>query len=114
MFDELLESTLGKEENQQRLDGHSFRHCPGHLSWRPDFDSVDLYRGAPEGDALHLAHRPAASSAPAPSAAGCEDVVKPVARLIQAGKLMQPRAIPKEVAVFKEDALPPDVVNNTV
>ena len=26
---------------------------------------------------------------------------------------MQPRAIPKEVAVFKEAELPPDVINNT-
>jgi periplasmic protein TonB len=34
---------------------------------------------------------------------------KPVARLMEAGKLMQPRAIPKEVAVFKEAELPPDV-----
>jgi periplasmic protein TonB len=34
---------------------------------------------------------------------------KPVARLMQSGKLMQPRAIPKDVAVFKEAELPPDV-----
>jgi protein TonB len=34
---------------------------------------------------------------------------KPVARLMQAGKLTQPRAIPKDVAVFKEAELPPDV-----
>lgn len=34
---------------------------------------------------------------------------KPVARLLQAGKLTQPRAIPKDVAVFKEAELPPDV-----
>src|SRR5260370_2419226 len=40
-------------------------------------------------------------------------IVKPVARLIQSGKLMQPRAISKEEAVFKEAELPPDVVNNT-
>jgi protein TonB len=40
-------------------------------------------------------------------------IVKPVARLIQSGKLMQPRAIPKEVAVFKEAELPPDVINNS-
>src|SRR5258708_7328496 len=40
-------------------------------------------------------------------------IVKPVARLIQSGKLMQPRAIPKEVAVFKDAELPPDVINNT-
>lgn len=40
------------------------------------------------------------------------EVIKPVARLIQSGKLMQPRAIPKEVTVFKEAELPPDVNNN--
>jgi len=34
---------------------------------------------------------------------------KPAARLLQAGKLTQPRAIPKNVEVFKEAALPPDV-----
>ena len=39
--------------------------------------------------------------------------IKPAARLIQSGKLMQPRAIPKDVAVFKEAELPPDVINNT-
>jgi protein TonB len=39
--------------------------------------------------------------------------IKPVARLIQSGKLMQPRAIPKDVAVFKEAELPPDVANNS-
>ena len=38
-------------------------------------------------------------------------IVKPVARLITSGKLVQPRAIPKEVAVFKEAELPPDVIN---
>src|SRR5580698_2803989 len=50
---------------------------------------------------------------PPPPPAVVKTVVKPVARLIQSGKLMQPRAIPKEVAVFKEAELPPDVINNT-
>jgi protein TonB len=35
-------------------------------------------------------------------------VVKPVARLLTQGKLMQPRAIPKNVTVFKEAELPPE------
>src|SRR5258708_38015604 len=38
--------------------------------------------------------------------------IKPAARLIQSGRLMQPRAIPKDVAVFKEADLPPDVAAN--
>jgi len=36
------------------------------------------------------------------------EIIKPVARLINAGKLMQPRAIPKNVAVFREAELPPE------
>jgi periplasmic protein TonB len=50
---------------------------------------------------------------PPPPPPPVKAVIKPVARLIQSGKLMQPRAIPKDVAVFKEAELPPDVVNNS-
>ncbi len=46
---------------------------------------------------------------PPPPAATPVKVVKPVARLIQAGKLTAPRAIPKEVAMIKEQELPPEV-----
>jgi protein TonB len=49
---------------------------------------------------------------PPPPPPPVKEVIKPVARLIQSGKLMQPRAIPKDVAVFKEAELPPDVINN--
>jgi protein TonB len=49
---------------------------------------------------------------PPPPPQPIKTIIKPVARLIQSGKLMQPRAIPKEVAVFKEAELPPDVINN--
>jgi periplasmic protein TonB len=45
---------------------------------------------------------------PPPPPAEVPKVIKPVARLIQQGKLVQPRAIPKEVAVFKEAELPPE------
>lgn len=46
---------------------------------------------------------------PPPPAAAPVKVVKPVARLIQAGKLMAPRVIPKEVNIIKEAEIPPDV-----
>src|SRR3954452_15038403 len=36
------------------------------------------------------------------------EVIKPVARLLTQGKLMQPRAIPKNVTIFKEAELPPE------
>jgi periplasmic protein TonB len=50
---------------------------------------------------------------PPPPPPPVKAVIKPVARLIQSGRLMQPRAIPKDVAVFKEAELPPDIVNGT-
>ena len=50
---------------------------------------------------------------PPPPPPPVKAIIKPVARLLQSGKLTQPRAIPKEVAVFKEAELPPDVANNT-
>ncbi len=46
---------------------------------------------------------------PPPPAATPVKVVKPVARLMQAGKLMAPRAIPKEVNIIKEQDMPPDM-----
>ena len=49
---------------------------------------------------------------PPPPPPPVKEAIKPVARLIQSGKLMQPRAIPRDVAVFKEAELPPDVINN--
>jgi len=45
---------------------------------------------------------------PPPPVATPVQVVRPVARLITHGQLMAPRAIPKEVAIFKEAELPPE------
>ena len=50
---------------------------------------------------------------PPPPPPPARTIIKPVARLIESGRRMQPRAIPKDVAVFKEAELPPDVINNT-
>ena len=50
---------------------------------------------------------------PPPPPPPAQTIIKPVARFIESGKLMQPRAIPKDVAVFKEAELPPDVVSTT-
>src|SRR5712691_5961013 len=46
---------------------------------------------------------------PPPAAAVQKVIVKPVPRLIQAGKLMAPKAIPKDVKILKEEEMPPDV-----
>jgi periplasmic protein TonB len=50
---------------------------------------------------------PAAPPPPPPAAPVVH--VKPVAHLIEAGRLVAPKAIPKDVNIIKEDAPPPDL-----
>lgn len=50
---------------------------------------------------------------PPPAQAAPVKIVKPVVRLINNGQLIQPRAIPKQVAIIKEDALPPEISGGT-
>jgi protein TonB len=52
---------------------------------------------------------PAPPPPPPPPAAAVTRIVKPVARLIQQGKMMAPTVIPKKVNMIKEEELPPDV-----
>lgn len=46
---------------------------------------------------------------PPPPPAQIQRIIKPVARLIQAGKMMAPTVIPKKVGMIKEEELPPDI-----
>jgi protein TonB len=46
---------------------------------------------------------------PPPPPAAAVKIVKPVARLIQQGKMMSPTVIPKKVNIIKEEEMPPDV-----
>jgi protein TonB len=52
---------------------------------------------------------PAPPPPPPPPAAPVTKIVKPVARLIQQGRMMAPTVIPKKVEIIKEEELPPDV-----
>lgn len=54
---------------------------------------------------------PAPPPPPPPPAAPVTKIVKPVARLIQQGRMMAPTVIPKKVEIIKEEELPPDVGN---
>jgi protein TonB len=46
---------------------------------------------------------------PPPAAQPIQKIVRPVARLMQAGKLQAPTVIPKSVTMIKEEEMPPDV-----
>ena len=63
----------------------------------------------PKGTTLFMLVAPPPPPPPPPPAAAVQRIVKPIARIIQAGKMMAPTVIPKKVAMIKEEELPPDV-----
>lgn len=113
MFDDLLESTNEKKKTNKSwsviLSGLVQALILAVLILIPLIYTEAL----PKAMLSTLLIAPPPPPPPPPPPAAVKTIVKPVARLIQSGKLMQPRAIPKEVAVFKEAELPPDVINNT-
>src|SRR5258705_11868095 len=112
MFDDLVESTATKKKTNKSwaviLSGLVQTFILGILMLIPLIHTEAL----PKAMLSTLLIAPPPPPPPPPPPAPVKVIVKPVARLIQSGKLMQPRAIPKEVAVFKEAELPPDVINN--
>src|SRR6202049_4768629 len=112
MFDDLLESTVEKKKTNKGwaviLSGIVQTLILGVLILIPLIYTEAL----PKAMLSTLLIAPPPPPLPPPPPAPVKTIVKPVARLIQSGKLMQPRAIPKDVAVFKEAELPPDVINN--
>lgn len=108
MFDDLVESSVVKKKT--------------HKSWTIMISTIVqvavlgililiplIYTQAlPKAMLTTLLIAPPPPPPPPPPPTEAPKVVKPVARLIQQGKLMQPRAIPKQVEVFKEAELPPE------
>src|SRR5580704_8856304 len=113
MFDDLVESTVTKKKTNKGwaviLSGLVQMFILGVLILIPLIYTEAL----PSAMLSTILIAPPPPPPPPPPPAPVKVIVKPVARLIQSGKLMQPRAIPKEVAVFKEAELPPDVINNS-
>jgi protein TonB len=112
MFDDLLESTSEKKKDNKGwgfvLSGVVQALILGILILIPLIYTEAL----PKAMLSTLLIAPPPPPPPPPPPQPVKTIVKPVARLINSGKLMQPRAIPKEVAVFKEAELPPDVISN--
>src|SRR6202035_163068 len=113
MFDDLVESTVTKKKTNKSwaviVSGLVQTLILGILILIPLIYTEAL----PKAMLSPLLVAPPPPPPPPPPPQPIKTIVKPVARLIQSGKLMQPRAIPKEVAVFKEAELPPDVINNS-
>jgi protein TonB len=110
MFDDLLESTNEKKKTNKGwgfiLSGVVQAVILAVLILIPLIYTEAL----PKAMLSTLLIAPPPPPPPPPPPQVVKTIIKPVARLIQSGKLMQPRAIPKEVAVFKEAELPPDVI----
>jgi protein TonB len=110
MFDDLLESTVVKKKTNKSwtvmISAIVQTTILGILILIPLIYTEAL----PKAMLSTLLVAPPPPPPPPPPPTPVKTIVKPVARLIQSGKLMQPRAIPKEVAVFKEAELPPDVI----
>jgi len=111
MFDELIESTVAKKKTNKgwsvAISAIVQTFILGILVLIPLIYTEAL----PKAMLSTLLVAPPPPPPPPPPPQATQVVkVKPVARLIQSGKLVQPRAIPKEVTIFKEEELPPDVM----
>jgi len=112
MFDDLLESTNEKKKTNKGwgfiLSGVVQAVILAVLILIPLIYTEAL----PKAMLSTLLVAPPPPPPPPPPPQPIKTIIKPVARLIQSGKLMQPHSIPHDVAVFKEAELPPDVINN--
>ena len=112
MFDDLLESTVVKKKTNKNWTVLVSTIVQATILGILILIPLIYTEALPKAMLSTLLIAPPPPPPPPPPPQPVKTIVKPVARLIQSGKLMQPRAIPKEVAVFKEAELPPDVINN--
>ena len=63
----------------------------------------------PKGSLTTFLVAPPPPPPPPPPPAAVTKVVKPIARIIQQGKMMAPTVIPKKVNIIKEEEMPPEV-----
>jgi protein TonB len=113
MFDDLLESTVVKKKTNKSWTVLVSTIVQATILGILILIPLIYTEALPKAMLSTLLIAPPPPPPPPPPPQPVKTIVKPVARLIQSGKLMQPRAIPKEVAVFKEAELPPDVINNS-
>lgn len=113
MFDDLLESTVVKKKTNKSWTVLVSTIVQASILGVLILIPLIYTEALPKAMLSTLLIAPPPPPPPPPPPAPVKTIIKPVARLIQSGKLVQPRAIPKEVAVFKEAELPPDVINNT-
>src|ERR1700681_937505 len=112
MFDDLLESTVVKKKTNKSWTVLVSTIVQATILGILILIPLIYTEALPKAMLSTLLIAPPPPPPPPPPPQPIKTIIKPVARLIQSGKLMQPHSIPHEVAVFKEAELPPDVINN--
>jgi protein TonB len=109
MFDELVESSVVRKKTHKSLTIFISTAVQSVIVFVLILIPLIYTEALPKAmmATLLVAPPPPPPPPPPPQVVKVE-IIKPVARLITAGKLMQPRAIPKNVAVFREAELPPE------
>ena len=110
MFDDLVISSRSPDQDKQAMDGDALSFLVqacivGVMILIP----LLVTEALPKQMLTTFLVAPAPPPPPPPPPAMAVKIVKPVARLIQQGKMMAPTVIPKKVNIIKEEELPPDV-----
>jgi len=80
------------------MDGGGVHDCSDDLPGHSDPNSFDLHGSAAESDDVDPARRPASASSASATPVQTQVVhIKPQVHLMDAGKLMQPKVIPKDI-----------------
>ena len=107
MFEDMVVSSSNPTKTNKPWTVVLSMVVPGCVSWHLDLDSFDLHGSAAQDDDVHSPRRAASSSATtAASGRGQVVQVKPQVHLMDAGKLVAPKVIPKDIKIIKEEAAP--------
>lgn len=112
MFDDMVESTITPKKTKKPLT--VFLSAVLQVAFLAILLLIPLIytEALPKTMMATLLVAPPPPPPPPPPPAPVQVVkIKPMAHLMQAGKLVAPKAIPKEVKIIKEEAEPPDMGN---
>lgn len=109
MFDDLVESSVVRKKTNKRWSVVLSAIVQGVIVFVFVLIPLIYTEALPKQLLTTFLVAPAPPPPPPPPAAAAPRVVKPIARIIQAGKMMAPTVIPKKVEMIKEEEMPPDV-----
>jgi periplasmic protein TonB len=109
MFDDLVDSGVDKKTTNKRWTVILSAIIQAGILFVFVLIPLIYTEALPKGSLTTFLVAPPPPPPPPPPAAAVTKVVKPVARIIQQGKMMAPTVIPKKINIIKEEEMPPDV-----